>query len=165
MVKTPSNQKNKIRKYNWNSAPSITGRKLAKTDLYRSEPEGRRECLTCGAVFTHNRSLQVHFQRNHNSKATVPCPQNCGKFYTGKGALKKHMLSHMPEHEWPFICLFCGKYFQAKSDLPKHFLSLRHKGDSRIPVQGTPQWNELMKRSEVEPAKENVNPGRPPKRK
>ena len=148
---TPTNQTNKIRKYNWNPAPNITGRKLAKTDTYRSEPEGRHECPKCGVIFTHNRSLQVHLQRNHNSKANIPCPQNCGKFYTNKSALKKHKLSHVPEHEWPFICLFCGKYFQSRADLPKHFMSLKHKDDSRIPDQGTPQWDELLKRSEVEP--------------
>ena len=147
----------KVRTYHWSTA-SITGRKLGETDMYRNEPEGRHECVICGAVFSHSRSLQVHFVRLHNPKATVPCPENCGKYFTGKAAIKKHLLSHRPEHEWPFVCLFCGKHFQARADLPKHFLTNQHVNDPRIPKPGTPQWNELMKRSEVVPFR-MLNPG------
>ena len=139
----------KVRTYHWSTA-SITGRKLGETDMYRNEPEGRHECVICGVVFSHTRSLQVHFVRVHNPKATVPCPENCGKYFTSQGAIRKHLLSHRPEHEWPFVCLFCGKHFQARADLPKHFLTNQHVNDPRIPKPGTPQWNELMKRSEVE---------------
>ena len=139
-----------VRRYHWSTA-SITGRKLGETDMYRNEPEGRHECVICGVVFSHTRSLQVHFVRVHNPKATVPCPENCGKYFTGKGAIRKHLLSHRPEHEWPFVCLFCGKHFQARADLPKHFLTNQHVNDPRIPKPGTLQWNELMKRSEVVP--------------
>jgi len=146
-----------VRRYHWSTA-SITGRKLGETDIYRNEPEGRHECVVCGVVFSHSRSLQVHFVRVHNPKATVPCPENCGKYFTGKGAIRKHLLSHRPEHEWPFVCLFCGKHFQARADLPKHFLTNQHVNDPRIPKPGTPQWNELMKRSEAVPFR-TLNPG------
>ena len=147
----------KVRTYHWSTA-SITGRKLGETDMYRNEPEGRHECVICGLVFTHSRSLQVHFVRLHNPKATVPCPENCGKYFTSRAAIKKHLLSHRPEHEWPFVCLFCGKHFQARADLPKHFLTNQHVNDPRIPKPGTPQWNELMKRSEAIPSR-MLNPG------
>ena len=112
-------------------------------------PEGRHECVTCKAVFSHARSLQVHIGRLHNPKATVPCPENCGKLFTEKHAIKKHLLSHRPEHEWPFVCLFCGKHMQTNFDLAKHLKTKLHVNDSRIPKAGTPEWKALIKRSEV----------------
>ena len=42
------------------------------------------------------------------------CPEKCGKFFETKNPIKKHLLSHRPETDWPFICLFCGKYFQVR---------------------------------------------------
>ena len=43
------------------------------------------------------------------------CPEeNCGKFFGTKNPIKKHLLSHRPQNEWPFVCLFCGKYFQVR---------------------------------------------------
>ena len=42
------------------------------------------------------------------------CPENCGKSFGTKNPIKKHLLSHRPQSEWPFVCLFCGKYFQVR---------------------------------------------------
>ena len=156
-IKVNQKSKKSIRKYNWNNI-TVTGKKLAKTQVYRSEPEGRCECSLCGIVFTHNRSLEVHMMRKHNPKATMPCPEKCGKFFTNKAAIKKHLLSHKPENEWPFACLLCGKHFQALGDLPKHYLSRLHAKDPRVPIHGTPEWNEIMKKSKVEKNFKNSSP-------
>jgi hypothetical protein len=75
------------------------------------------------------------------------CPENCGKSFGIKGHLRKHLLSHRPKHEWPYVCLFCGQHCQARADLPKHFRSSKHINDSRIPKQGTPAWDDLMAKS------------------
>ena len=75
------------------------------------------------------------------------CPENCGKSFPVKHYLRKHLLSHRPKHEWPYVCLFCGQHSQARADLPKHFKSSKHINDSRIPRQGTPAWDDLMAKS------------------
>ena len=75
------------------------------------------------------------------------CPENCGKSFPVKHYLRKHLLSHRPKHEWPYVCLFCGQHSQARADLPKHFRSSKHINDSRIPKQGTPAWDDLMAKS------------------
>ena len=41
------------------------------------------------------------------------CPEKCGKWYTNKNPIKKHLLSHRPKSEWPWVCLFCGRHFQV----------------------------------------------------
>ena len=75
------------------------------------------------------------------------CPENCGKSFDTIWPLRKHLLSHRPRHEWPYVCLFCGQHSQARADLPKHFKSSKHINDSRIPKQGTPAWDDLMAKS------------------
>ena len=75
------------------------------------------------------------------------CPENCGKSFGIRGHLPKHLLSHRPKNEWPFVCLFCGQTFQARADLPKHFKTSKHSNDSCIPKQDTPAWVEMMAKS------------------
>ena len=139
-----------VRRYNPNNA-TITGKTMESMAKYRNEPEGRHECKECHAVFAVSRSLEVHYSREHNPKAIYECPEGCGKKFTNKGAIPKHLLSHRPENQWPFQCLFCNKRFQARADLPKHFKTSKHIGDPRIPKCGTEEWKELMRRSEVVP--------------
>jgi hypothetical protein len=43
------------------------------------------------------------------------CPEKCGKWYNNKNPIKKHLLSHRPKSEWPWVCLFCGRHFQVRS--------------------------------------------------
>ena len=142
------NEKKTIRKYNPNQY-SITGNHRPETAQYQAEPDGDHECVVCGARFAKIRSLDVHFKRSHNPKANVYCPENCGKAFTSQAAIKKHLLSHRPQHEWPFWCEFCGKRFQARADLPKHYKTSQHKNDPRIPEQGTSEWTDLMRRSGI----------------
>ncbi len=44
---------------------------------------------------------------------------------------------------------FCGMQFQAKSDLPKHWNTSKHLGDPRIPLPNTPEYTEVLTRSEI----------------
>ena len=74
---------------------------------------------------------------------------DCGKSIKARNNFTKHLLTHVPESEWPFVCLFCGKHMQAKADLPKHFGTFIHMKDPRIPKAGTIEWDKLMKKSQV----------------
>ena len=69
---------------------------MPETALYRAEQDGQHPCDYCGLVFARTRSLDVHMKRAHNPKATVECPEGCGKKFTNKAAIKKHLLSHRP---------------------------------------------------------------------
>ena len=75
------------------------------------------------------------------------CPEKCGKFFGTKNPIKKHLLSHRPQNEWPIVCLFCGKHFQCLNDLPKHLKTQQHINDSSIPKIGTPAWDEMLAKS------------------
>ena len=66
-----------------------------------------------------------------------------------KTKMPKHLLSHLPQSDWPFVCLFCGKHHQAKSDLPKHWKTGLHANNPQIPKSGTPEFNTLLKKSQV----------------
>ena len=75
------------------------------------------------------------------------CPEKCGKFFGTKHPIKKHLLSHRPQNEWPVVCLFCGKHFQCLNDLPKHLKTQQHINDSGIPKIGTLAWDEMLAKS------------------
>ena len=150
-TKMHKNANKSIRRYHPNLF-TITGRTLPETSSYRNETDGEHPCHLCNAVFARKRSLLVHYGREHNPNAKYPCPEpNCGKKLTTKTAIKKHLLSHRPREQWPFMCEFCGRRFQALSDVPKHYKTSAHINDARIPKLGTPEWIELMKRAEVLP--------------
>ena len=55
----------------------------------------------------------------------------CGKEFTHKGDLKKHILTHesTPELKYSFTCDICGKKSMCKSDLKKHMLTHESKPD------------------------------------
>ena len=115
------------------------------------EGQKKIKCDKCGKEFAKLRSLNFHMSRVHNPKTKIECPQKCGKFLSGHGAIRKHLLSHRPQHEWPYQCEFCLKRFQARADLPKHYNTAQHKNDPDIPKQGTPEWNALIQRCKVIP--------------
>ena len=141
---------NRVRRYNPSDA-SVTGKRLEGIDQFRQEAEGIHPCLICGATFAISRSLDVHMKRSHNPNLRFECPEKCGKWFSSKNAIPKHLLSHRPQHEWPYVCLFCGKHFQARGDLPKHYRTSQHINDPRIPKLGTDAWTDLMQKSEVFP--------------
>ena len=143
-----SSTTSKVKKYHPNLF-NITARTLKDTEKYRQAPKGHFKCPHCSDVFEVKRSLEVHIGRSHNAKSNIPCPENCGKYLTCKSAIAKHLLSHRPREQWPYKCEFCGMQFQAKSDLPKHWNTSKHLGDPRIPLPNTPQYTEVLTRSEI----------------
>merc|ERR1719195_335753 len=99
---------------------TVTGLKRPDTVADMQEQRGVHECRVCGAKFDKFKSLKIHMGRIHNEKAQVACPEGCGKLLTTQHAVKKHLLSHRPEQEWPYECPLCRKKFQARGDIPKH---------------------------------------------
>jgi len=130
-----------VRKYNhipW----TTTGLRKAETMKVVKEEKGVFECDICGVAYEKFRSLQIHKQRNHNVNMMASCPE-CGKKLSTQHAIKKHLLSHRPEEEWPYECPLCHKKFQARGDIPKHLKTSKHANDN-IPTMGTKQWFDLI---------------------
>ena len=95
-----------VRKYNYKPFEStITGySKLSTVAAAEEEVDGVFTCPECDAKFARERSLNSHISRAHNANAKWPCPENCGKMLSSQTAIKKHLLSHRPESEWPYQC-------------------------------------------------------------
>jgi len=140
-------KKQKVHKHHFNPH-TITGKIMDRTFETLSEPDGEHICEICGMLYNKKASLQSHVSRVHNPNLTVQCPK-CPKMLSAKHALRKHLLSHLPENEWPFQCEFCYKHFQAKGDLPKHFATKKHKNDPNIPNPGTEEFKEVLERSSI----------------
>ena len=122
---------------------TMSGLKRATTEAVIKEESSEYECEICGLKYDKQKSLTIHRGREHNPKATVPCPEGCGKMLTSEGAIRKHLLSHRPEAEWPYDCPLCHKKFQAKGDIPKHLKTKLHEHDN-IPDMGTKGWYDLV---------------------
>ena len=137
----------KIHKHHF-TPHTITGKVFDRTLQTLTEPEGEHKCDFCGNIYNKRASLESHIKRNHNPNLTVKCPE-CPKLLSCQAAIKKHLLTHRPESEWPYICEFCGKRFQAKGDLPKHFVTTQHREDPRVPKPGTAEWQIVLDRSAV----------------
>ena len=140
----PNEKKQRVHKHHFNPH-TITGKIMSRTFETLSEPDGEHICEICGAMYNKKASLQSHHSRVHNPNLTVQCPK-CPKMLSAKHALRKHLLTHKPENEWPFRCEFCYKHFQAKGDLPKHFATKKHKNDPNIPNPGTEEFKEVLDR-------------------
>ena len=141
----PNSQRPKVHKHHFNPH-TITGKIMDRTFETLSEPDGEHICEICGAMYNKKASLQSHRSRVHNPNLTVQCPK-CPKMLSAKHALRKHLLSHKPENEWPYRCEFCYKHFQAKGDLPKHFATKKHRNDPNVPNPGTEEFKEVLERS------------------
>ena len=123
---------------------TISGLRKPETILDLNQPKTYiHECEVCGAKFDHLKSLTIHIGRSHNHKSMVPCPEGCGKMLTTQAAIKKHLLSHRPEEEWPYKCPLCPKKFQARGDIPKHLMTKIHEADN-VPEKGTRAWFDLI---------------------
>ena len=111
---------------------SKIGKENVKPIMKIKEEPTLYECSECGKKYNRSKSLDTHIGREHNSKALFECPEKCGKMLTSRNAIKKHILSHLPQDMWPYQCPKCPKRFQAKADIPKHLNSQIHKNDSKF---------------------------------
>ena len=66
----------------------------------------------------------------------------CDKEINASG-IKKHMLTHVPQSEWPYSCVLCGKRMQARQDVAKHLKTKVHANDN-VPMEGSKEWNDLL---------------------
>jgi len=131
-----------VRKHNhipW----TMTGLKRAETFAVIKEEKTIHTCDICGAKYEKYRSLEIHKRRTHNENSKVECPEGCGKLLSNTHAIRKHLLSHRPEEEWPHECPLCHKKFQARGDIPKHLKTRLHVNDN-IPIMGTKEWFDLI---------------------
>lgn len=122
---------------------TMSGLRRSATIAVVKEEAAVHECQECGVKYDKFRSLQIHQQRTHNSRARVECPEGCGKLLSTTAAIRKHLLSHRPEDQWPFACPLCGKRFQARGDIPKHLMTRIHSTDN-VPVMGSKEWFDLI---------------------
>jgi len=112
-------------------------------DKHRHRKGTKFACEQCGRKYNNKRSHDIHVSRTHNARSKVPCPENCGKMLTKTHGIKKHLLSHRPESEWPIGCPLCSKRFQGRTDLAAHILSKKHSQDI-LPEVGSDQWWALV---------------------
>ena len=144
VVKPPSSNTNKGVRTHHHIPWTMSGLRKPETLADLSQPKLHiHECQVCGARFDHLKSLTIHIGRSHNHKSMIPCPEGCGKMLTTQHAIRKHLLSHRPEEEWPHKCPLCPKKFQARGDIPKHLKTKIHEADN-VPDMGTRAWFDLI---------------------
>ena len=88
-------------------------------------------CEICGHTYSKLGTLQTHWKQAHNPNAKYKCPE-CPKALASRQSIKKHMLSHRPETEWPVSCELCEKRFPGIQELQKHFATPLHKEDEKV---------------------------------
>jgi len=75
-------------------------------------------CDICGRVFRHPKFLESHRQKVHFPEQCQFVCDVCGKRYSLKGELQKHMRRHTTTNR--FVCLECDKEFATQGCLNIH---------------------------------------------
>lgn len=89
-----------------------------------------------------NMLLNFALGREKKAKKYYEKCNECGKLLN-KTSMKKHVLTHKPQSEWPWSCALCKKRMQTQHDMIKHLRSKVHEND-RVPMEGTEKWYELI---------------------
>ncbi|XP_034043802.1 gastrula zinc finger protein XlCGF57.1-like isoform X3 [Thalassophryne amazonica] len=84
------------------------------------------KCSECGKAFSQKGHLKRHMT-THTGNTSFKCSE-CGKTFNQNFNLKTHMLIHTGER--PFSCSECGKTFNNSSNLKTHLLI--HRGERRF---------------------------------
>ena len=112
-------------------------------------------CEICGHTYSKLGTLQTHWKQAHNPNAKYKCPE-CPKALASRQSIKKHMLSHRPETDWPVSCELCERRFQGVQELQKHFASPTHKEDEKV-KPGSESLRDILNRCETQPPPEIDN--------
>ncbi|XP_040928920.1 zinc finger protein 391-like [Betta splendens] len=73
-------------------------------------------CSYCGKRFSLKGNLNRHV-RDHTGERPFPCT-GCDKSFKDSGSLTAHMRCHTGEQ--PYSCLFCGKNFSGRGNMTRH---------------------------------------------
>ena len=74
--------------------------------------------LLCGKQFQLKSAMCVHLKNVHN-EPDQEC-YDCGKIFSTKANLKRHISVHNEEQRKSFNCEYCGKGYKRQSDLRVH---------------------------------------------
>ena len=105
-------------------------------------------CEICGHIYSKLGILQTHWKQAHNPNAKYKCPE-CPKALASRQSIKKHMLTHRPESEWPVSCELCEKRFTGVQELQKHFSTPAHKEDEKVKA-GSESLRDILNRCETQ---------------
>ncbi|XP_039608423.1 zinc finger protein 502-like [Polypterus senegalus] len=124
MKKSARESENQIAAYLQCSSLPATGAtqtEAMKTDRQQVEKEieihtGEKCCLECGKQFTYKSGLNRHM-KIHTREKPHYCSE-CGKSFSCISYLQKHRIIHTGQK--PHCCPECGKLFSRRSNLQRH---------------------------------------------
>ena len=97
-------------------------------------------CSMCDQKFNDRQSLKTHHQQDHN---ILPC-NDCGKNFSTKKSLAKHMYKHS---ELPWKCEKCREGYSFPSELKAHLV--KHESDPMFKCNIIGCNKEYMRQSEL----------------
>uniref|UniRef100_A0A336M6M3 CSON005097 protein n=1 Tax=Culicoides sonorensis TaxID=179676 RepID=A0A336M6M3_CULSO len=105
--------------------------------LSRTHQIGQSLAVTCPHCNTTLKSasiLKAHIFAVHTDpelKQKFPCEQ-CSKIFFKKIHYKTHLLTHLPEDQWPFECETCGQKFKHSQRYKRHVQQHENPGAGLI---------------------------------
>ena len=96
-----------------NDEKMVYAKKSSPKENPKKSPNSKKSDVGEKGPITGQKSIDELMSEVVRSNGKFFCPEKCGKWYTNKMPIKKHLLSHRPKSEWPWVCLFCGRHFQV----------------------------------------------------
>ena len=96
-----------------NDEKIIYARKSRPKENTKKSTKAKKSVIGEKGTTSGKKSIDELMSEVVRSNGKFFCPEKCGKWYSTKMPIKKHLLSHRPKSEWPWVCLFCGRHFQV----------------------------------------------------